>query len=42
MYGLTDEDFICTGHSLGAHGCGFVGQDEPIAVINGNINFLYF
>lgn len=34
-YGLCEDAFILTGHSLGAHASGLIGQQEPVGIING-------
>ncbi|XP_054707906.1 inactive pancreatic lipase-related protein 1-like isoform X2 [Uloborus diversus] len=34
-YHLKRKDFICTGSSVGAHICGFIGQKTRLGVING-------
>ncbi|XP_054707908.1 inactive pancreatic lipase-related protein 1-like [Uloborus diversus] len=34
-YHLSSKDFVCSGISLGAHICGFIGQKTRLGVING-------
>ncbi|XP_054707910.1 phospholipase A1 member A-like isoform X2 [Uloborus diversus] len=33
-FNLTHKDFSCTGHSYGAHLCGYLGQETHISIIN--------